>query len=36
MGRDLRAQTAFGHAYLQWAFSEAAVLFRRHNPAGAK
>jgi transposase len=23
-----------GHAYLTWAFSEAAVLFRRSNPAG--
>ena len=22
-----------GHAYLKWAFSEAAVLFLRHNPA---
>jgi transposase len=25
-----------GHAYLKWAFSEAAVLCRRHNPAGQK
>jgi transposase len=23
-----------GNAHLQWAFSEAAVLFLRHNPAG--
>jgi hypothetical protein len=23
-----------GHASLTWAFSEAAVLFLRHNPAG--
>jgi transposase len=26
--------TRLGHAYLQWAFSEAAVLFLRDNPAG--
>ena len=26
--------TKIGHAYLQWAFSEAAVLFLRDNPAG--
>jgi transposase len=25
-----------GHASLKWAFSEAAVRFRRHNPAGQK
>jgi transposase len=25
-----------GHAYLTWAFSEAAVLFLRNNPAGQK
>ena len=25
-----------GHAYLKWAFSEAAVLFLRTNPAGQK
>jgi transposase len=25
-----------GKAYLKWAFSEAAVLFLRHNPAGQK
>jgi transposase len=25
-----------GKAYLQWAFSEAAGLFLRHNPAGQK
>jgi transposase len=25
-----------GHAYLKWAFSEAAVLFLRNNPAGQK
>jgi transposase len=25
-----------GNAYLQWAFSEAAVLFLRNNPAGQK
>ena len=28
--------TKIGHAYLQWAFSEAAVLFLRNNPAGQK
>jgi hypothetical protein len=28
--------TQIGHAYLQWAFSEAAVLFLRDNPAGQK
>jgi transposase len=26
----------YGNAYLQWAFSEAAVLFLRNNPAGQK
>jgi transposase len=25
-----------GNAYLKWAFSEAAVLFLRNNPAGQK
>jgi transposase len=25
-----------GKAYRTWAFSEAAVLFLRHNPAGQK
>jgi transposase len=28
--------TKIGNAYLQWAFSEAAVLFLRNNPAGQK
>ena len=28
--------TTIGHAYLTWAFSEAAVLFLRNNPAGHK
>src|SRR5437016_1851561 len=28
--------TKIGNAYLKWAFSEAAVLFLRHNPAGQK
>ena len=28
--------TKIGHAYLPWAFSEAAVLFLRANPAGQK
>jgi transposase len=28
--------TKMGHAYLKWAFSEAAVLFLRANPAGQK
>jgi transposase len=28
--------TKMGNAYLQWAFSEAAVLFLRANPAGQK
>jgi hypothetical protein len=30
------AGTKIGHAYLQWAVSEAAVLFLRENPAGQK
>jgi len=34
--RDGTSGTKIGHAYLQWAFSEAAVLFRRNNPAGQK
>jgi transposase len=28
--------TKIGNAYLKWAFSEAAVLFLRNNPAGEK
>jgi transposase len=28
--------TTIGHASLTWAFSEAAVLFLRNNPAGQK
>jgi transposase len=28
--------TKIGNAHLKWAFSEAAVLFRRDNPAGQK
>jgi transposase len=28
--------TKIGNAYLKWAFSEAAVLFLRENPAGQK
>jgi transposase len=28
--------TKIGHAYLKWAFSEAAVLFLRNNPVGQK
>lgn len=28
--------TKIGNAYLTWAFSEAAVLFLRHTPAGHK
>lgn len=28
--------TKIGNAYLKWAFSEAAVLFLRNNPAGPK
>jgi transposase len=30
------AGTKIGNAYLRWAFSEAAVLFIRNNPAGQK
>ena len=30
------AGAKLGHAYLKWAFSEAAVLFLRNNPAGQK
>lgn len=30
------AGTKIGNAYLQWAFSEAAVLLLRNNPAGQK
>ena len=30
------AGTKIGHAYLKWAFSEAAVLFLRNNPGGQK
>jgi transposase len=30
------AGTKIGHAYLKWAFSEAAVLFLRNNPPGQK
>jgi transposase len=30
------AGTKIGNAYLKWAFSEAAVLFVRTNPAGQK
>jgi len=30
------AGTKIGNAYLTWAFSEAAVLFLRNNPAGQK
>jgi transposase len=34
--RDGTAGKTIGHADLTWAFSEAAVLFRRNNPAGQK
>jgi transposase len=34
--RDGTAGTKIGHAYLKCAFSEAAVLFLRDNPAGQK
>ena len=34
--RDGTSGTKIGHAALQWAFSEAAVLFLRTNPAGQK
>jgi hypothetical protein len=32
--RDGTSGRKMGHAYLTWAFSEAAVLFLRANPAG--
>jgi transposase len=32
--RDGTSGPQLGHADLKWAFSEAAVLFLRHNPAG--
>jgi transposase len=34
--RDGTSGTKIGHASRTWAFSEAAVLFWRHNPAGPK
>ena len=34
--RDGTGGTKIGHAYLKWAFSEAAVLCLRDNPAGQK
>jgi transposase len=34
--RDGTSGTKIGHADRTWAFSEAAVLFLRHNPAGQK
>jgi transposase len=34
--RDGTSGTKIGNAYLKWAFSEAAVLFLRDNPAGQK
>jgi transposase len=34
--RSGTAGTKMGHAYLTWAFSEAAVLFLRDHPAGQK
>ena len=34
--RSGTAGTKIGNAYLKWAFSEAAVLFLRDNPAGQK
>jgi transposase len=34
--RDGTSGKKIGHAYLKWAFSEAAVLFLRNNPAGQK
>ena len=34
--RDGTSGKNTGHAYLKWAFSEAAVRFLRHNPAGQK
>jgi hypothetical protein len=30
------SRTKIGNVYLKWAFSEAAVLFLRNNPAGQK
>jgi transposase len=34
--RDGTSGKKIGKAYLTWAFSEAAVLFLRHHPAGPK
>jgi len=34
--RDGTSGSKIGNAYLTWAFSEAAVLFLRDNPAGQK
>jgi transposase len=34
--RDGTSSKESGNAYLKWAFSEAAVLFLRNNPAGQK
>jgi transposase len=34
--RDSTSGNKIGHAYLTWAFAEAAVLFLRHHPAGQK
>jgi transposase len=34
--RDGTSGKKIGNAYLKWAFSEAAVLFLRNNPAGQK
>jgi transposase len=34
--RDGTSGSKIGNAYLKWAFSEAAVLFLRANPAGQK
>ena len=34
--RDGTSGTKIGNAALKWAFSEAAVLFLRANPAGQK
>jgi transposase len=34
--RDGTSGKKIGNAYLTWAFSEAAVLFLRNNPAGQK
>ena len=33
---SMETGTKIGNAYLKWAFSEAAVLFLRDNPAGQK